>query len=332
MRGFTPKPADTIASVTGLRTEFGRDDQRQRNRTDRTEPMTKPTIGFIGLGLMGGAMVQHLIDLNYRLTVIANRSRGNVDAAVARGAIEVDTSRAVAEASDIIALCMDASDSVEARMRGADGVLSGLKPGAIVIDFGTSLPDSTRKLAAETAAAGGTLLDAPMGRTPTHARAGKVNIMCSGDREAFERARGVLQDLAENVFHLGDIGTGHTIKLINNFFAMTVATAMSEAFAMADASGVERTALHDVMSAGPLHSGMMDFITAYAVHGDPSQLAFAIKNAAKDVGYYARMAREAGFDSPLSGGTLAALTHARDTGHGEDLVPQLVDLFTAKGR
>ena len=110
--------------------------------------MGKPEIGFIGLGLMGAAMVNRLLDQGYALTITANRSRPNIDAAVARGAAEVGTAREVAETSDIVMLCMDTSASVEARMRGADGVIVGLRKDAVVIDFGTSLPGSTRNLGA----------------------------------------------------------------------------------------------------------------------------------------------------------------------------------------
>jgi len=212
-------------------------------------------------------------------------------------------------------------------MRGPDGVLAGLKPGAVVVDFGTSLPASTRALGDETVAAGGVYLDAPLGRTPAHAKDGLLNIMCSGDEAGFAKVKPVLEDLGENVFHLGALGSGHTIKLINNFFGMTVANAMAEAFAMADKQGVERTALYDVMAAGPLRSGMMDFVKGYAVDGDPAQLAFAIKNAAKDVGYYAQMAEAAGVDSVMSKSTNTALSTARDDGRGEEMVSQMVDFF-----
>ena len=129
--------------------------------------MSKPDIGFIGLGLMGAAMVSRLQDQGYTVTVTANRSRPNIDAAVARGAIEVATAREVAAASDIVMLCMDTSASVEGRMRGSDGIIAGLRTGAVVVDFGTSLPASTRTLAAEVAAKGGSYLDAPLGRTPS---------------------------------------------------------------------------------------------------------------------------------------------------------------------
>ncbi|MBV2359481.1 NAD(P)-dependent oxidoreductase [Thalassococcus sp. CAU 1522] len=289
--------------------------------------MPQPTIGFIGLGLMGGAMVQRLQDRGYALTVIANRNRTHVDKAVARGATEVTTAREIATASDIVMLCMDTSANVESRMRGPDGVIAGLKPGALVIDFGTSLPASTRALGQEVAAAGATMLDAPLGRTPSHAVDGLLNIMCSGDKAAFDTAKPVLDDLGENVFHLGPLGTGHTIKLINNFFGMTVANAMAEAYAMADVTGVDRQQLYDVMSAGPLKSGMMDFVSAYGLKGDPTQLAFAIKNAAKDVGYYTQMASDAGVTSVMSQCALAAMSDARDSGRADDMVGQMVDYF-----
>lgn len=292
--------------------------------------MSKPTIGFIGLGLMGGAMVGRLQDQGYSLTVLGNRDRTYIDKAIARGATEASDAKAVAEASDIVMLCMGTSDHVEARMRGDDGVIAGLRKGATVVDFGTSLPGSTRTLADEVAAAGGTYLDAPLGRTPQHAVDGLLNIMASGDKAAFDAVEPVLNDLGENVFHLGAIGSGHTIKLINNFFGMTVANAMSEAFAMADVAGVDREKLYNVMAAGPLHSGMMDFVKAYGVDGNSNMLAFAVKNAAKDVGYYAKMAEDAGVDSIMSKGTLAALNDARDSGQADDMVSQMVDYYVTK--
>ena len=292
--------------------------------------MTKPAIGFIGLGLMGAGMVGRLQDKGYKVTVTANRSRPNIDAAVARGATEVATARDVAAASDIVMLCMDTSDSVEARMLGDDGVIAGLHPGTSVTDFGTSLPGSTRSLGEKVAAAGGTYLDAPLGRTPSHAKDGQLNIMAAGDKAAFDKVEPVLKDLGENVFHLGDLGAGHTIKLINNFFGMTVANAMAEAFAMADVAGIDREKLYNVMSAGPLHSGMMDFVKAYGVEGNPNMLAFAIKNAAKDVGYYERMAQEAGVESVMCKGALGALREATDAGHGDDMVGQMVDVYAKR--
>ncbi len=290
--------------------------------------MTKPAIGFIGLGHMGSAMVERLQDQGYALNVVANRSRANVDAAIARGAVEHATSRELAAASDIVMLCVDTSASVEARMLGEDGVIAGLSNGKYVIDFGTSLPGSTRMLGEQVAAHGVGYLDAPLGRTPLHARDGLLNIMAGGDKDVFDALKPVLDDLGENVFHVGGPGVGHTVKLINNFFAMTTATAMSEAFAMADVAGLDRETLYGVMAAGPLHSGMMDFVKAYAIDSDPNQLRFVLRNAHKDIGYYARMAEDAGVPSLMSHAANQALALAIADGRQEHMVTQMVDYFS----
>ncbi|MGI9400852.1 MAG: NAD(P)-dependent oxidoreductase [Rhizobiaceae bacterium] len=294
---------------------------------NRSIIMSKPSIGFIGLGLMGSAMCRRLRNCDYPLTVIANRSRANIDAVIANGATEAFSARELAKKSDIVMLCLDTSASVESRMYGSEGVISGLKNGATVIDFGTSLPSSTRAIGNAVAKIGGTYLDAPLGRTPAHAEEGKLNIMCSGDEAAFKKVKPVLEDLGENVFHLGKLGSGHTVKLINNFFAMTTANSMCEAFALADKTGIERQKLYDVMSAGPLHSGMMDFMKAYAIDGIPDQLAFSVGNARKDIGYYMNMAEVAGVKSIMAVGADDALGRAVDHGNSGEMVAQMTDFF-----
>jgi len=285
----------------------------------------KPRIGFIGLGLMGAAMVSRLQDLGYTLTVIANRKREPIDQAVSRGATEVHSAREVAAASDVVLLCMDTSASVESRMFGPDGAIAGIAAGAVIIDHGTSLPGSTKRIGEALAEKGAHYLDAPLGRTPSHALEGKLNIMAAGDPEVYAQVEPLLKDLGENVFHVGPLGAGHTLKLINNFFAMTTACAMSEAFAMADLAGIPRDQLYQVMSAGPLRSGMMDWIKACAVDGVPDMLAFSIANARKDVGYYAAMADELGAPSFISPATKQTLGLAKNQGFGQRMVPEMVN-------
>jgi len=292
--------------------------------------MSQAKIGFIGLGLMGSAMVENLQARGYALTVIANRSRTAIDAAVARGAVEVGTAREVAEASDIIMLCMDTSQNVEARMRGEDGVIAGLKDGAVVVDFGTSLPASTRALANEVAAAGGQMLDAPLGRTPAHATEGKLNIMAAGDKAAYDKIEPVLKDMGENVFHLGASGAGHTVKLLNNFLGMSIANAVAELYAVADLQGVDRQSVYNVISAGPLHSMMMDFVSKYALEGSDEALAFSIKNGAKDIGYYAQMLEDAGTSSSLVGCANKAMGEAIANGKGDQMIPIMMDHYKEK--
>ena len=281
-------------------------------------------VGFIGLGLMGRAMVECLQKADYDVIVLGNRDRTGIEAALARGATEAANAREVAEASDVVMICVGTSDHVEANVYGDNGILAGVKSGQVVIDFGTSLPASTLKIGADMDAKGATYLDAPIGRTPAHAVDGLLNLMCSGDKAAFDRVKPVLDVMGENVFHLGKLGSGHTIKLINNYFGMTTACAMSEAFATADAAGIDRQQLFEVMAAGPLRSGMMEFVRNYAVDGDQN-LAFSIANASKDVGYYRQMTQDMNLNSKMSACAGDALKAATEGGDGDKMVSQMVD-------
>lgn len=289
--------------------------------------MSADKIGFIGLGLMGTQMALRLLEKGYDLTVLGNRDRSGIDAALAKGATEAATARELAEAVDIVMLCMGTSDHVEGRMRGPDGVIAGLSDGMVVVDFGTSLPASTQALGGEVAAKGAAMMDAPLGRTPAHAIDGLLNIMAAGDAAVFARMEPIFQDQGENVFHVGPLGAGHTIKLLNNFFGMTQANAMCEAFAVADKAGIARQTLFDVVAAGPLRSGMMEFVKAYAVDGDPTKLEFSIRNANKDVTYYTQMLNALGVETVMGVGAKSATDRAVADGKGDEMVSQLVDSY-----
>jgi 2-hydroxy-3-oxopropionate reductase len=284
-------------------------------------------IGFVGLGLMGSAMVGRLQDCNYQMIVLGNKDRTGLEKAVARGAREAASGSDLANESDVIMLCMGTSDQVEERILGHEGIIYGLSPGKVIIDFGTSLPSSTKKIAEKIADTGAAILDAPLGRTPHHAKEGLLNIMAAGDKNIFDKVSPILKNLGENVFYLGGLGTGHTIKLMNNFFGMTIANAMAEVFAVADVSGVSRETVYKVISAGPLHSSMMDFISAFGLEGDKSKLEFAVKNAHKDVNYYRLMTEKLGIDSIMSESANKALTKARDSGYDEAMVCEMINFF-----
>ena len=284
-------------------------------------------IGFVGLGLMGSAMVGRLQDCNYQMIVLGNKARTGLEKAVARGGREAVSGSDLANESDVIMLCMGTSDQVEERILGHEGIIYGLSPGKVIIDFGTSLPSSTKKIAEKIADTGAAILDAPLGRTPHHAKEGLLNIMAAGDKNIFDKVSPILKNLGENVFYLGGLGTGHTIKLMNNFFGMTIANAMAEVFAVADVSGVSRETVYKVISAGPLHSSMMDFISAFGLEGDKSKLEFAVKNAHKDVNYYRLMTEKLGIDSIMSESANKALTKARDSGYDEAMVCEMINFF-----
>jgi 3-hydroxyisobutyrate dehydrogenase len=291
--------------------------------------MNKPTIGFIGLGLMGSNMVENLQNKGFKLVVL-DQNKQSVTTVVARGATTASSPAELAAASDIIMLCLTTSDVVEKLVYAEDGILAGIKEEAVLIDFGTSIPASTRKIGADLAKKGAGMLDAPLGRTPAHATDGLLNIMAAGDPATFEKMKPVLDMQGENVFYLGALGAGHTTKLINNFMGMTTVTAMSQAFAVAGKAGVDRQQLFDIMSTGPSNSPFMQFCKNYAVDG-VSDLGFSIGNANKDLGYFLEMVKNLGTRAQIAEGTAANLQAAFDAGMGQGNVPEIYDYFLKLG-
>ena len=274
---------------------------------------------------MGGNMAECLQNNGFDLVVIG-RNKDAASKTVARGAVEVATPKELAEASDIVMLCVTTSEVVESLVFGEDGIMAGIKEGATLIDFGTSIPASTRKIGAALADKGAGMLDAPLGRTPVHAKDGLLNIMAAGDMQTYKQMKPILDVLGENVFHLGALGSGHVTKLVNNFMGMTTVVTMSQAFAVADRAGVDRQQLFDIMSAGPSNSPFMQFAKKYAVDG-VSDLGFSIANASKDVDYFLTMIEEMGTRAEIAEGTSANLKAALDAGIGDGNVPEIFDLF-----
>ncbi len=287
--------------------------------------MSKPVIGFIGLGLMGGNMVECLQKNGFE-PVVMDLDKEAVARVVARGATEAVSPKHLAEQADIVMLCLTTSAVVEKLVYGDEGILAGIKEGAVLVDFGTSIPASTRKIGADLVAKGAGMVDAPLGRTPAHAKDGLLNIMASGDQAHFDAVKPVLDVLGENVFYLGALGAGHTTKLINNFMGMTTVCTMSQAFAVAERAGVDRQQLFDIMSTGPSNSPFMQFCKNYAVDG-VSDLGFSIANANKDLGYFVEMMKDLGTKAPIAEGTSGHLQAALEAGMGEGNVPEIYDYF-----
>ncbi|WP_026940513.1 NAD(P)-dependent oxidoreductase [Hellea balneolensis] len=288
--------------------------------------MSKPIIGFIGLGLMGGNMVENLQKRGFEV-IVMDLNKDAVQRVLDRGnATEASSPKELAEKADIVQFCLTTSAVVEKIVYGDNGVLAGIKPGSVLIDFGTSIPASTKKIGADLAKKGVGMIDAPLGRTPAHAKDGLLNIMAAGDKETFDKYESMLKEQGENVFYLGALGAGHTTKLINNFMGMTTVTAMSQAFAAAELAGVDRQQLYDIMSAGPSNSPFMKFCKNYAVDNN-SDLGFSINNANKDLGYFAQMVSDLGSVSLVAEATSKSLQAAVDAGMGDGNVPEIYDYF-----
>ena len=282
-------------------------------------------IGVVGAsGLMGHGIAKNLQLKGHELAFTVHRNREAVADLLAGGAIEAKSASELATASEIVFICVTGSPQVEAVVTGANGLLAGAKHGLIVVDCSTSEPDSTKLLRESCAAAGVTLVDAPLARTPLEAEQGRLNVMVGADDAVFAKLEPVLRCFAENVFHVGGPGAGHIIKLLNNFIAQAICTATAEAFAVGQRAGVDLNKLVELVSVGAVNSGLFQMM-AKTLTGDMAALKFELDNARKDVRYYTHLAEGLAIPTVVGEAVHQSLALASALGHGRKFVPSLVE-------
>ena len=282
-------------------------------------------IGFIGAsGMMGHGIAKNLIAKGHTLSLTVHRNRDRVADLLAAGATEAPSPAALAAGNEIVFLCVTGSPQVEAALTGADGLLAGAKPGLLIVDCSTSEPDSTARLRERCQAAGLSFIDAPLSRTPVEAEAGKLNVMIGADDADFARLEPVIRCFAENVFHVGGPGAGHTIKLLNNFIAQAICTSTAEAFAVGQRAGIDVKKLVDLVSLGPVNCGLFQAM-AKTLNGDMAGLKFELDNARKDVRYYTHLAEGMSIPTVMGEAVHQSLVLASVLGHGKKFVPSLVE-------
>ena len=285
------------------------------------------TIGFIGAsGLMGHGMAKNLLAKGHALALTVHRNRDRVADLLAAGAVERRTAAELAEACEIVFLCVTGSPQVEEAVLGADGVLAGPagRRDLVVVDCSTSEPDSTARLRDACATAGVTFVDAPLTRTPVEAEAGRLNVMVGADAATFAKIEPLLRAFAENVFHVGGPGAGHVVKLLNNFIAQAICTATAEAFAVGQRAGIEPKRLVEIVSAGAVNSGLFQMM-AKTLDGDLGALRFELDNARKDIRYYTHLAEGLAVPTVVGEAVHQSLVLASALGHGKKFVPSLVE-------
>ena len=282
-------------------------------------------IGFIGAsGLMGHGMAKNLLGKGNSLTITVNRNRDRVADLVAAGAKIVGTHAEVARASEIVFLCVTGSPQVEAVVAGPGGLLEGAAKGLLIADTSTSEPDSTARLREACAAKGVDYVDAPLARTPVEAEAGKLNVMVGATPEQFAKLQPALKCFAENIFHVGGPGSGHIIKLLNNFVAQAICNATAEAFAVGQRAGVDLKQFVALVSAGLVNSGLFQ-IMSKTLDDQLDGMKFELNNARKDVRYYTHLAENLGVPTVMGEATHQSLVLACALGYGNKLVPSLVE-------
>jgi 3-hydroxyisobutyrate dehydrogenase len=201
-------------------------------------------IGFIGLGAMGLPMAGHLVAAGHDVTV-ASRGRGPIDAAVALGAADGGSPLGVAEASDVIMLCVPNSPEV---IEVIDAMLPALGPGKTVIDTSTIDPEVERAQHSRVAATGARYLDAPLSGGTAGAHNGVLTLMVGGDQTTLDEVTPVLDAFAALIVHVGGPGMGQVVKLCNNLIYAAQMTATAEATALAVKSGVDMHKLYEVIT------------------------------------------------------------------------------------
>jgi len=290
--------------------------------------MTKEAVGFVGLGLMGQGMAANIVGKGWPLCVIGHRNRAPVDDLIARGATEAATLADLARMSRVIVLCLPGAPEIEATIAA---LRPGLSAGTVIVDCSTSDPTVTTRLAADLAGVGVDYADAPLSRTPKEAWEGALDCMVGADKAVFDRVAPVIGAFAGKIVHIGAVGDGHRMKLLNNFLSLGYAAIYAEALAMATKVGISVDTFDSVIRGGRMDCGFYQTFMGYARDGDRNAHRCTLTNAFKDLRYVESMANAAPVASHVASAvknSFGAAVAAGGTGP-EDYIPHLVD-FVAR--
>ncbi len=280
-------------------------------------------IGYIGVGLMGHGAAKNIREKGYKLTILGNRNRAPIEDLIKRGAVEAKNPAEVAGQCDIVFLCLPSTVEVEATVFGNDGILAGCHAGMVLVDSTTADPNSTRRIGAALAAKGAAMLDAPLGRSPKEAEAGKLNTFLGGDPAIVAKVRPVIECYADTIIDAGPLGSAHTLKLMNNFISIGTSAVIAEAVATAAKLGVDLKKLYEVVSSGGANSAMFQMMMPWVLDGDDSRLRGPLRIAGKDLRYYTKLAEAAPATAFVAQACNQVYQLANLRGHGERFMPVL---------
>jgi 3-hydroxyisobutyrate dehydrogenase-like beta-hydroxyacid dehydrogenase len=279
-------------------------------------------IGFIGLGLMGSGMAGHLMAAGHDLWLLAHRNRSFIDPLLAKGAHEAKDLAHLAKEAQVIILCLTTAKVVEETISGLE---AHLREGQIIIDTGTTEPQTTRRLARELSHRGVAYADAPMAGGPEQVAKKDVGALIGADDETFAAIAPLVSCYASRLKHFGPPGSGHVAKLISNYLVIGMIGLVAEAFRSARAAQVDWKDLYEVMLNGSGNSGVLRKMMDAALAGDFDGYKFSLANAAKDIGYYSALAEELGQLTPLTQAVEQIFADAVATGHAGRNVSHLLD-------
>ena len=259
------------------------------------------TIGYVGLGAMGGALAGHLI-AGHDLHVL-DRSSAAVAALVAKGARAATGGAELARISQVIFLCLPRTSDVREAIFGPGGLAEGLVPGSLIIDQTSGVPEQTATIAAELATRGVMMLDAPLSGGVPAAQAGTVTIIASGSDAAWAKGEALLRAMTAKVYRCSDrVGDGQALKLVNNAIGMGFRVNALELVALGRKAGLGLAAMVDRLNAGPAANFTTRGMLAGLVEGR-STTNFALSLMAKDLGEAMTLGLATGAALPFTGAT-----------------------------
>lgn len=285
------------------------------------------TVGLIGVGLMGHGIGKNILAKGFKLNVLAHKNRAPVESLISKGAHECKSVAEIAAQSDMVILVVTGTPQVEEIVLGPLGLLANGKKSLIIADCSTAEPDSTMRLANVATEHGMSFVDTPMTRTPNEAEAGKLGLMVGSDAATLEKIRPVLECFSDLIVHTGAVGTGHQVKLINNFLSLGHAAIAAEAITVAVKAGVDMEAFRSVIMGGGGASVMFGRLINVPLHDDDSHAKFAIRNARKDLRYYTNMTETMPVASFMAEQVHQTYVLADTMGYGERFVPRLIDMM-----
>lgn len=271
-------------------------------------------IGFVGLGLMGSAIAERLITSKYPTTV-HDLSPEAIAPLVDLGATGTRSLRDVAT-NDVIALCVP-NGAVLRKIISDPEFKTGLSSGATVIDFSTVSPEDSTWAETELAKYGVRFIDTPIGRTPAHARRGELLVMAGCESDLTGPVRKLLESVADDIIFCGPVGSGSTMKLVNNLCNQTILFATIEALSFADASGIDLDVAYEVLSRTNANNGHLQSTVKERVFTGEFTGGFKLSLAHKDIGLALGAANVAGAAAPVSGASLQAAALAIIGGEGD---------------
>lgn len=281
-----------------------------------SEAMSKPSVALLGLGIMGSGMAHRLLSANFPLAVY-NRNREKCMPFAAEGAFVAESPREAAARSQII-LSMVADDAASRDVwRGKDGALAGAAPNSLLIESSTLSVDWVKELAAAAAERGSQFLDAPVTGTKPHAASGELLFLVGGASDAVEAARPVFSVLGRDVIHLGPVGSGALMKLVNNFVCGVQAASFAEAVSMINAGGLDRGKAVSILSNGAPGSGIVKRVAERMAVNDYTP-NFALRWMAKDLGYAVDCATSNKISLRTAEAALAVFQKAIAEGYGNE--------------